>query len=399
MNNVRYVGLDVHKDSIVIAVANDDSSPATVVGRLEWSESSLLKALRKLGPLSSLRVCYEAGPTGYGLQRCLSGAKVDCVVVAPSLIPQKQGCHIKTDRRDARKLAHFLRSGDLTSIWIPDEQTESLRDLVRARDDARLAERRIKQQLLKFLLRLGRRCPEKMNHWTKTHWTWVRRQSFEAEAQQRVFVDMIQTTEAATARIVRLDQDIAQCVEGWVMAPLVKNLQAFRGIKLVTAASLVAEIGDFARFPRAGKLMGFVGLVPRENSSGGTRRQGGITKAGNGHVRRLLLEAAWQYVHAPAVVSQRLVERRQGVPEEVIQIADRALRRLRKKASALLIRKKMPTKIATAVARELTGFIWAAAMATKDIPKPSFENQIMKNEKNNKRSPAKPRRIAAEATR
>lgn len=159
MSKLRHVGLDVHKDSIVMAVADSGSSPAVIVARFEWSESRVLSELRKLGPLGSLKVCYEAGPTGYGLQRYLAAHKVDCVVIAPALVPQLQGCHIKTDRRDACKLAHFLRSGDLTQVWIPDEQTEALRDLVRARDDARLAERGIRQQLLKFLLRQGRHVP------------------------------------------------------------------------------------------------------------------------------------------------------------------------------------------------------------------------------------------------
>jgi transposase len=401
MSKLRYVGLDVHKDSIVIAVADQGDSPAQAVGRLEWSEPRLLAALRKLGRLDSLRVCYEAGPTGYGLQRFLTAAKVNCVVVAPSLIPQ-QACRIKTDRRDARKLAHFLRSGDLTAVWIPDEQTEALRDLERARDDARLAERRIKQQLLKFLLRHGRRCAEGTNHWTKAHWTWIRQQTFTEEAQQRVLADAIQVIESATARIARLDQDIIQCVGGWVLAPLVKNLQAFRGIKLITAVGTVAEICDFTRFERAGKLMAFVGLVPSEQSTGETRRLGGITKAGNRHVRRLLLEAAWQYVGAPATISQNLVDRRQGVPDEVVQIANRALRRLRRKASLLMMRKKSATKVATALARELTGFIWAAALATKGLPKPSTiiaEPVASPKRKNSNQSPAKPRRIAAAATR
>lgn len=364
MSKLRYVGLDVHKDSIVMAVADSGSSPATLRARLEWSEPRLLAELRKLGPLGCLKVCYEAGPTGYGLQRYLAAHKIDCVVIAPALIPQKQGCHIKTDRRDACNLAQYLRSGDLTKIWIPDEQTEALRDLVRARDDARLAERRIRQQLLKFLLRQGRRCPQEMNHWTKAHWTWIRQQKFSAEAQQRVLADAVQTAEAAAARIKRLDEDLTQCVAGWLLAPLVRNLQAFRGIRLVTAAGLAAEIGDYLRFPRASQFMAFVGLVPWENTTGMTRRQGGITKAGNGHVRRLLIEAAWQYVGAPATLSQKLIQRREGVPESVIAIADRALRRLRQKAQRLSLRKKSSTKIATALARELAGFVWAAARAT-----------------------------------
>ena len=367
MSSVRYVGLDVHKDSVVAAVAEAGSGPAEVLGSWAWDEAGVLKELRKLGPLSSLKVCYEAGPTGYGLARSLMAAGVDCVVVAPGLVPQVAGARIKTDRRDAKKLAHFLRSGDLTVVWIPDEHTEALRDLERARDDARLAERRIKQQLLKFLLRHGRRYPEGKEAWTKTHWVWVRQQKFEHEAQQRVLADAITTTEQATARIARLDADIAECIEGWALAPLVKNLQAFRGIKILTAVGIAAEIGDFVRFPKAGNFMGYVGLVPSENSSGQSRRQGGITKTGNRHVRRLLIEAAWHYFNAPLVVSAALTERRAGVSEEVIAIADRALRRLRKKCRAMQLRKKTGTKIVTALARELAGFLWAVAQVSAGV--------------------------------
>lgn len=364
MSTLRFIGLDVHKNTIVAAAAESGDRPAEVLGCWPWCEARVLKELRKLGPVSSLRVCYEAGPTGYGLARALIAAGIDCVVVAPGLVPQVAGAKIKTDRRDARKLAHFLRSGDLTVVWVPDEQTEALRDLERARDDARLAERRIKQQLLKFLLRQGRRYTEGKEHWTKMHWAWIRQQKFEHEAQQRVLADAILTTEQATARITKLNADIAECVEGWSLAPLVKNLQAFRGIQLLTAVGIAAEIGDFTRFAKAGNFMGFVGLVPSENSSGQSRRQGGITKTGNRHVRRLLIEAAWQYFNAPLVVSAALTERRQGLPEEIIAIADRALRRLRKKSRALQLRKKTSTKIVTALARELAGFIWAVGRAT-----------------------------------
>ena len=371
MSKLRFIGLDVHKDSIVIALAESGQAPAEVLKRIDWSEPRLLAELRKLGPVSDLRVCYEAGPTGYGLQRFLAAARVNCVVVAPSLVPQTQGTRIKTDRRDARKLAHFLRSGDLTCVWVPDEQTEALRDLERARDDARLAERRIKQQLLKFLLRNGRRFTEGKEHWTKTHWNWIRRQQFEQEAQRRVLADALQTAEQAQARVARLTQDIADCVAGWALAPVVRNLQAFRGIKEITAAGIVAEIGDFRRFARASQFMAFTGLGPWGSSSGQTRRQGGITKTGNRHVRRLLIEAAWQYYHAPAVASGALLKRREGVPEEVVAIADRAQRRLRQKSLQLQLRRKSATQIVTALARELAGFVWAAALASspgREVP-------------------------------
>jgi transposase len=363
MSNVRYVGLDVHKEFIVMAVADSSGAPAEILRRLECSAPRVLAALRQLGPLSAMKVCYEAGPTGYGLYRCLRAAGVDCQVIAPALVP-KQNKRVKTDRRDARKLAHFLRSGDLVSVWVPDEQTEALRDLERARDDARLALRRIQQQLLKLLLRNGRVFTEGKQHWTRIHWNWIRRQRFTEEPQQRVLADALRTIEQAQARVARLDEDLAECISGWRLLPLVQNLQAFRGIQLLTAVGVAAEIGDFQRFPTAGKFMAFVGLVPSEESSGASRRQGGITKTGNRHVRRLLLEAAWQYVGAPATIGPTLAQRRAGCREEVVAIADQALRRLRRKSWKLAMRKKPSCQIATALARELAGFIWSAARTT-----------------------------------
>jgi transposase len=300
------------------------------------------------------------------LYRCLRAAGVDCQVIAPALVP-RQNQRVKTDRRDARKLAHFLRSGDLVSVWVPDEQTEALRDLERARDDARLALRRIQQQLLKLLLRNGRVFTEGQEHWTRTHWNWIRRQRFDEEPQKRVLADAIGTIEQAQARLARLDQDLAECITGWRLLPLVQNLQAFRGIQLLTAVGVAAEIGDFQRFPTAGKFMAFVGLVPSEQSSGQSRRQGGITKTGNRHVRRLLLEAAWQYVGAPATISSALAARRRHVPENVVAIADQALRRLRRKAWKMTMCKKPACQITAALARELAGFIWSAARTTNAL--------------------------------
>lgn len=364
MTTLRFIGLDVHAETIVIAVADGGSAPAVILKVIGYNEGRLLAELRKLGILDSLRVCYEAGPTGFGLERFLRSHGVDCVVVAPSLTPQSSGSRVKTDRRDARKLAHFLRSGDLTPIWVPDEQTESLRDLERAREDARLSERRARQQLLKFLLRHGRRFTEGKSHWTQKHWRWILQQRFEHEAQNRVLGDYVLTAQQATQRVARLTQDIQELVEGWALMPVVKNLQAFRGVELVTAVGLTAEIGDFTRFRSAGQFMAFVGLVPSENSSGGTRRQGGITKTGNSHVRRLLTEAAWHYYGWTAGISRALEARRVGVPAEIVTIADKALRRLHKKAYLMKEKGKSPKKIAIALARELAGFLWAAAVET-----------------------------------
>jgi transposase len=362
MTTLRFIGLDVHAETI--AMADAGSSPAVILKTIGYNEGRLLSELRKVGALESLRVCYEAGPTGFGLERFLRSYGIDCVVIAPSLTPQASGSRVKTDRRDARKLAHFLRSGDLTPIWVPDEQTESLRDLERAREDARLSERRARQQLLKFLLRHGRRFTEGKSHWTQKHWRWVLQQRFEHEAQNRVLGDYVLTAQQATQRVARLTADIQELVEGWALAPVVKNLQAFRGVELVTAVGLAAEIGDFTRFRSAAQFMAFVGLVPSENSSGGTRRQGGITKTGNGHVRRLLTEAAWHYYGFTAGISRTLQVRREGVPAEVVAIADKALRRLNRKAYLMKQKEKSPKKIVIAVARELAGFLWAAAVET-----------------------------------
>jgi len=365
--NVRYVGLDVHAESIIMAVADAGDAPAAMWKALPYDLPRLLKELRQLGRLSQLKVCYEAGPTGFGLQRFLAEHGVDCLVVAPSLVPVQSGSRVKTDRRDARKLAHFLRSGDLTPIWIPDEHTEAIRDLERAREDARLAERRARQQLLKFLLRHGRRFTEGKHHWTQIHWRWIQRQRFEHEALQRVLEDYILAVRQAGERVQRLTGDIAQLVERWALAPLVRHLQAFLGVQLVTAVGLAAEIGNFERFEAAGKFMAFVGLVPSEHSSGGSRRQGGITKTGNRHVRRLLIEAAWHYHDANPGVSAALAKRREGVPPEVVTIAEKARLRLRRKAYKLRLAHKTPNKIATALARELAGFLWAAARASAAV--------------------------------
>jgi transposase len=357
---VRYVGLDVHKDTVVIAVANEGDGQAEVFAEVPHEPDRVLAKLKKLGPVTTLRVCYEAGPTGYGLQRYLALHGVSCVVVAPSLVPTKSGSRVKTDRRDARRLAHFLRSGDLTTVWIPDEHTEALRDLERARDDAKRAEKTAKHQLSKFLLRQGRRYTEG-KQWTQRHWRWVRQQTFAHEAHRRVLADSIHTLEQATERVGQLERDIGEMVQGWALEPLVRDLQAFRGVALLTAVGLAAEIGDFHRFPTAAKFMAFVGLVPSEHSSGAQRHQGGITKTGNRHVRRLLVESAWQYYRYSLGISEALHKRRQGVPQAVIDIADKAIRRLVRKAYRMREAGKTPVRIVTALARELAGFLWSAA--------------------------------------
>jgi len=356
MKSVRFVGLDVHKDSISIAIAEEEGGAPSTLATIPNDTQLLLKRLRALG---EVRCCYEAGPTGFGLQRDLSAAGISCIVVAPSLIPVKSGDRVKTDRRDAEKLARFLRSGDLTEVHVPDPATEAMRDLERARDDAKKAERVARAQLGKFLLRHGRRYDRGTKLWTKKHIEWIQEQRFEQEAQQRVLVDYLGSMEAASERVEKLTTDITALVESWHLAPLVKALQAFRGIKLITAVIVAAELGDLSRFESAPKLMGYLGLVPSEHSSGESRKRGGLTKTGNKHVRRVLIEAAWAY-RFRAAISAEIRQRNKGVSAEVRRIAWRAQERLCGRFHRFAMRGKPSQKIVVAIARELAGFIWDA---------------------------------------
>lgn len=356
MENVRFVGLDVHADSIAIAVAEPGRGEPGTLATIPNDRALLLKRLRRLG---RVKCCYEAGPTGFGLQRALTAEGIDCVVVAPSLVPTRSGDRVKTDRRDAVRLARFLRSGDLTMVHVPDEATEAMRDLERARDDAKKAERVARHQLGKFLLRYERRYPGKTT-WTLKHLEWVRAQHFPHEAQQRVVEDYLRTVEDQRERVERLTKSIVELVETWSLRPLVKALQALRGVSTIAATVLAAELGNLARFESAPNLMGYLGLVPSEHSSGEGRRQGRITRAGNGHVRRILVEAAWAY-RFRARQSRALTERSAAVSPEVRRIAWRAQERLCAKYRRLTARGKNKNKTTAAIARELAGFVWAIA--------------------------------------
>jgi len=355
--SVVYVGMDVHKETIVIAVAREGREPAEKWKTLPNDGSRLRKALRTLVKENEvLRVCYEAGPTGFGLCRGLRKAGIECLVVAPSLVPGKPGDRVKTDRRDACRLAHFLRSGDLTEVHVPPEAVEAIRDLERARDDAKCAERAARHQLGKFLLRHDR-------HWDGTAWTekhrdWIRTQAFAFPAQQRVLEDYLKVVEDLAERVARLTKTLEELVQDTVLAPLVKALQAFRGVSVVSAVTIAAEVGDLRRFATAGQFMSYVGLTPSEDSTGQRRRQGRITRCGNGHVRRILVEAAWHYRHVPTL-SKELRRRNQGVAPEVQRIAWEAQKRLHKRLQHLLHAGKSVQKAVTALARELAGFIWA----------------------------------------
>jgi len=361
--NLRFVGLDVHKDSISIAVADSGREPAKLLQTVAADELLLWKVLDRLGPRARLRVCYEAGPTGYRLARRLNDLGICCVVVAPSLVPTQRNRRIKTDRRDAVKLAHFLRSGDLVEVTVPEAQTEAMRDLERAREDAIQVERVARQQLDKFLLRHGRRWSQGCK-WTLKHWRWIKVQEFSEEPSRRVLGDYINSVEQALARVERLTADISELVERWTLGPLVRALQALRGVDLVTAVVLAAEIGDFKRFRTPKQLMSYLGLVPSEHSSGGARRQGGITRTGNRHARWVLVEAAWNYRFGPCA-SKRINARRQLVAAGVRTIAERAEQRLSRRFRRLIDRGKSSQKAVTAVARELVGFVWAIAREEK----------------------------------
>jgi transposase len=357
MQNLRFVGLDVHKDTVAIAVAEADSSAPQVLGVFPNETVSLIKRLKKLGPAGSVRCCYEAGPTGLGLHRALKEAGIACSVVAPSLVPKKAGDRVKTDRRDAVKLARFLRSGDLTEIHILDEQTEAMRDLERARDDAKKAERVARHQLSKFLLRHGRSYAGKKS-WSAAHLDWIRKQQFEQEAHNRVLVESVRAVEEVSARVDRLTKDIVELVEHWQLKPVVRALQSLRGVQVLTAVVLTAELGNFARFGTASQLMAYLGLVPSEHSSGQSKQRGGITRTGNRHVRRILVESAWSYRFRPTM-SSAIRKRNEGLAPEIQAIAWKAQHRLHGRYKKLLGKGKNKQQTVTAIARELAGFVWA----------------------------------------
>src|SRR5580693_4581266 len=357
---IIYVGLDVHKDTIAVALAEAGKrGDVREYGKIANTPAALRTLAAKLASHGwRLRFCYEAGPCGYGIQRQLSEAGHECVVVAPSLIPRKPGDRIKTDRRDAINLAKLHRAGELTPVWVPDPAHEAIRDLVRARQAAVRTLRQARQQLSGFLLRHGHHYHRPA--WTLLHRRWLASLKFDQAVHHIVLEDCIATIEAATARRDRLEADIEAALPEWSLAPVVEALQALRGIGLVAAATLVAELGDITRFTNPRQLMAYLGLVPSEHSSGGTRRQGGITKAGNGAARRMLIEAAWSY-RFPARISREQLLRQERLAKPIRDIAWKAQERLCRRYRALARAGKLPTVITAAIARELVGFIWAIA--------------------------------------
>lgn len=360
--SIRYVGLDVHADTIAVAVA-ERRGEVRSLGVIPNRPEPVRKLMKRLEPASTLRVCYEAGPTGYALYWQLVGLGVKCEVVAPTLVPVKAGDRVKTDRRDAEKLARCYRAGDLTAVWVPDAAHEALRDVVRAREAAKKDELRAKHRLSKFLLRHGRRRPEGTSVWTTKFWRWLDGVRFEYAAQEATLLDYRTEVERAADRIKRLEQAIDAAVQDAPsqMKAVIEALQGLRGVAKITATTLVTEVGNFSRFVRPKQFMGYGGLVPSEHSSGNNRRQGAITKTGNAHLRRVLLEAAWTYRHRPKLCGNQK-QRQRGLSEEIKAISWKAQQRLHRRYLRLTSKGKIPGKAITAVARELMGFIWAVGV-------------------------------------
>lgn len=358
---LRYVGMDVHAETIAVAVVESDGRERDV-GVIPNRLEAIRKCLKKLGRAEELRCCYEAGPTGYVLYWQLVEMGLACTVVAPTLIPTKAGDRVKTDRRDARKLARYLRSGDLTAVWVPDRAHEAVRDLVRARQAAKIDEKRARHRLQKFLLRHGERPPQGVRAWSARHRAWLAALKLELEALQVVLSEYRHEVVHGEQRVARLETAIDQAVEAapQEIRAVVAALQGLRGVRQVTAVGVVAEIGKFSRFPHPRPLMGYSGAVPSEFSTGGPgkHQRGAITKTGNAHLRRRLGEAAWGYRFRPAV-RYPLKKRQHGLPAPVTEISWKAQVRLCTRYRRMVGRGKTPQKAVIAVARELLAFMWA----------------------------------------
>lgn len=355
-DSITWIGMDVHKENIVVTAVN---GAGATTARWETPNTSKGKdrLAKRLSEFGTIRCAYEAGPCGYDLRRFLEGKGIRCDVVAPSLIPKKSGDRVKTDRKDAEKIARMHRMGELTPIHVPTPEKEALRDLLRAREDANEDLVRRRHRLQKFLLRQGRRYEGKS--WTRDHWRWIRAQKFDDRNSEAVLSEYVAAIDQEIERVGRLDAQIEQESTNPEIAPSIARLKALRGVNTLTAMTILSELIDLNRFDSARKLMGFVGLVPGEYSSGGKQWRGSITKSGNSHVRRVLVEAAWHYRHSPRTTGAAIRKRREGQPPEVIETARKAELRLYKKFTRMVMRGKKTTVAATAVARELAGFVWA----------------------------------------
>lgn len=359
--SIRFIGMDVHKNSISIAIAEEGrKGEVRNYGTIDHNMTALEKVIRKLlSDSGELLFVYEAGPCGYEIYRYLTGNGFHCEVVAPSMIPKRSGDRIKNDRRDAQMLARLYRAGELTPVYVPHIEDEAMRDLTRAREDARQYQRKAKQRLNAFLLRHGFNYSGQ-SKWSQAHFRWISDIKMEHPAQQITLQEYIDTLHECSQRVKRLTQQIQQLLPSWRLFPVARALQALRGVSLIVAATTVAELGDLRRFKNPRSVMAYLGLVPSEHSSGETTRRGSITKTGNNHVRRLLVEAAWSYRH-PARISRHLLKRQQGLPSSVREISWKAQLRLCSRYRQMFAGNKTKQLIVTAIARELSAFMWAIA--------------------------------------
>ena len=367
---VLFIGLDVHTESIAVSLAPSDSTEVRRYGLIGGSHDDVLRLAKKLQaahPGSRLQFCYEAGPHGYPLQRCLQAHGYECILVSPSKIPRKPGERVKTNRRDADQLARLYRAGELTGIYVPDPRDEAIRDLIRARYQAQRQQHRARQQLKMYLLRHNLRYAG-TKAWSPAHLRYLATVKMPYAEQQYVFQEMVNVISEATERVARYGEQIERAMVGWRWEPVVKALMSLRGLALLNAATLVAELGDLKRFGTARRLMGYLGLVPSEDSTGDERRQGGITKMGNGIARRALIEAAWNY-RSPARLGRELLQRQAGLAKEVTDLAWRAQTRLHHRYKYLTgVKHKKSQVAAAALGRELSGFVWAIGQLVSPHP-------------------------------
>jgi len=364
-SNILFIGLDVHKESIEVAIAEDGlSGEVRHYGKIGGSLSAVDKLVRKLTSKGkTLHFCYEAGPCGYELQRHLTAKGHVCIVIAPALIPRKPGDKVKTDKRDSVKLARLFRAGELTAVYVPWREDEAIRDLSRAREDAMIIQKAARQRLKSFLLRHNIRYAGTSN-WSEKHLRWLADAVRLAHpAQQIVFQEYVNTVTEAAARLTRQHKEIDHYVRLWRMYPVVEALMALRGVQMIVAATMVSELGDITRFKSPTQLMNYLGLTPSEHSTGERQRRGGITKTGNRHARRVLVEAAWAY-RFMAKVSPAIQKRQENLPINVRDIAWKAQVRLCKRYRIMLHKGKPKNVIVVSIARELAGFMWDIAQQT-----------------------------------
>lgn len=360
-DSITWVGMDVHKDSLVVAALDGETGNPVWRGEYPNTDKGMRRLVAQLKKSDSPRCVYEAGPCGYHVRRFLEAEGIACDVIAPALIPRKPGDRVKTDRRDAEKLARMHRMGELTTVHVPTPSQEALRDLVRTREDAMEDLLRRRHRLSKFLLRHGMRFEGRS--WGKSHRLWLRSRKFGDGNLETVFTEYVLSVDQEEDRLRRLDQRIEEESLRPEIADVVTRLKTLRGIQTLTAMTLISELVDLRRFTHPREVMAFIGLVPSERSSGGRERRGSITKTGNSHVRRVLLEAAWHYRHPYRGGGKAVVRRRKGQPPEVVEIARKAELRLHRKYFRLVLKGKRTPVAATAVARELAGFVWAVGRA------------------------------------